>query len=123
MAVMNPPLAPGQIVRCEVPFSDVEGRKTRFPVIVSSRAFNDSHAEVIVAYVTRTGNITRPHDYDVQISNRHPDFAGTGLTESSTVRCGRLFTVDKRSVSDVLGQVPDDLFNDIIRLVRNCFAT
>jgi len=113
--------SPGQIIRAEVPFSDAEQTRTRFPVVVSNYEFNQAHPEVIVAFATRSTNIKHPRDYDVEISSMHPNFGLTGLTESTTVRCGRLFTLSKGVVSDVRGQVPDDLYTDIEHLVRACF--
>jgi mRNA-degrading endonuclease toxin of MazEF toxin-antitoxin module len=113
--------APGQIIRAEVPFSDTEGTKSRFPVVVSSEDFNSKHPEVIVAYCTRSSNVKSPRDYDVEISDRRTDFALTGLRESTIVRCGRLFTLDKRSISDVLGSVPEDVWVDVHHLVLACF--
>lgn len=112
--------SPGHIVRAEVPFSDSEGTKTRFPVVVSTHRFNEAHPEVIVAFATRSLNVRHPRDYDVQISDRHPGFSLTGLTESTTVRCGRLWTISKQKISDCVGVVPDDLLVDIRRLVLDC---
>jgi len=104
-----------------VPFADSEGTKTRFPVVVSARRFNEAHPEIIVAFATRSANVRQPRDYDVEISDRHPRFPHTGLTESTTVRCGRLWTVSKQKISDCVGVVPDDLLVDIERLVWACF--
>ena len=112
--------SPGHIVRAEVPFADCEGGKTRFPVVVSTHRFNESHPEVVVAFATRSVNVRRPMDYDVEISERHARFSFTGLTESTTVRCGRLWTISKQKISDCVGVVPDDLLVDIRRLVLAC---
>lgn len=121
MSVYNWTPSPGQIIRAEVPFADVEQTRTRFPVVVSNSAFNTQNPELIVAFATRSSNIKHPRSYDVEISSKHPDFRLTGLTESTTVRCGRLFTLSKGVVSDVIGQVPDDLWIDVQHLVRACF--
>jgi mRNA-degrading endonuclease toxin of MazEF toxin-antitoxin module len=113
--------SPGHIIRAEVPFSDSEGTKTRFPVVVSSHHFNQTHPDIIVAFATKTANVRHPRDYDVEISNRHSRFTMTGLTESTTVRCGRLWTISKQKISDHVGVVPDDLLVDIEHLVSACF--
>jgi mRNA-degrading endonuclease toxin of MazEF toxin-antitoxin module len=114
-------LSPGHIIRAEVQYSDSEGKKSRFPVVVSSSDFNRKHPEIIVTFATSSVNIHRPRSYDVEISDKHPDFKKTGLTHSTTVRCGRLWTVDKRKISDVIGVVPDELLTDIRKLVLECF--
>lgn len=114
-------LSPGHIVRAEVQYSDSERTKSRFPVVVSGSQFNQKYSEVIVAFTTSSNNIYHPKNYDVEISDRHPQFALTGLTQSTTVRCGRLWTVDKRRISDVIGIVPNELFVDIKKLVLECF--
>ena len=113
---------PGQIVRTEVQYSDSEQTKSRFPVVVSARAFNEAHPDVIVAFTTKSMNIRHPRDYDVEISTRHPGFQTTGLFVSTTVRCGRLWTVDKRKISEILGVVPADVLTDVLNLVRGCFT-
>jgi len=113
--------SPGHIIHAHVQYSDSEATKSRFPIVVSSSEFNRKHPEVIVAFATSSENIHHPRSYDVEISDRHIDFAQTGLTHSTTVRCGRLWTVDKRKISDVIGIVPANLLMDIQRLVLECF--
>jgi mRNA-degrading endonuclease toxin of MazEF toxin-antitoxin module len=115
-------LSPGRIIRAEVRYSDSEGSKSRYPVVVSSSEFNRQHPEVIVAFTTSSRNVHHPRSYDVEISDRHPDFKNTGLPHNTTVRCGRLWTIDKRKVSDVIGAVRDGLLSDIQRLVLGCFV-
>lgn len=113
--------SPGYIIHTHVQYSDSEGTKSRFPVVISSSQFNQQYPEVIVAFATSSKNIHHPRSYDVEISDKHPDFGSTGLTHSTTIRCGRLWTVDKRKISDVIGIVPDNLLTDIQRLVTECF--
>lgn len=114
--------SPGHVIRAAVQYSDSEQTKSRFPVVVSSQRFNDAYPDVIVAFTTKSSNIRHPRDYDVEISEKRNDFSSTGLTVSTTVRCGRLWSIDKRKIMDVIGVVPDDILNDIIRLVRLCFS-
>ena len=114
--------SPGHIIRANVQYSDSEGTKSRFPVVISSSQFNQQHPEVIVAFTTSTLNIRHPRSYDVEISDKHPDFGLTGLPHGTTVRCGRLWTIDKRRISDVIGIVPNDLLLDIQKLVLKCFT-
>jgi mRNA-degrading endonuclease toxin of MazEF toxin-antitoxin module len=114
-------LTPGYIVRAEVQYSDSEGTKSRYPVVVSSLEFNKVNPEVIVAFTTSSDNVRQPRSYDVEISDNHPDFAHTGLPHSTTVRCGRLWTINKKQISDVIGVVPADLLRDVQRLVLECF--
>ena len=113
--------SPGQIVRAEVQYSDSEQTKSRFPVVVSSRTFNAKHPDVVVAFTTKSSNVRHARDYDVQISNRRSDFSTTGLRVSTTVRCGRLWSIDKRKISATIGVLPADILNDVLRLVRACF--
>jgi mRNA-degrading endonuclease toxin of MazEF toxin-antitoxin module len=121
MSSQNWAPSPGHIVRAEVPFSDSEGTKTRFPVVVSSLRFNETHPEIIVAFATRSANVRQPRDYDVEVSEKHPRFSHTGLTESTTIRCGRLWTISKSKISDCVGVLPDDVLVDVEHLVRACF--
>ena len=114
-------LSLGHIIRTEVPHTDSGASDTRFPVVVSSSDYNQKYPYVIVAFTTSSTNIRHPFAFDVEISERHPDFRLTGLPHSTTVRCGRLHTIDKKKIYDVLGAVPDDLLLDIQRLVLECF--
>ena len=114
--------SPGHIIHAHVQYSDSEGTKSRFPVVVSNSVFNRQYPEVIVAFATSSKNIHHPRSYDVEISDKHPDFALTGLTHSTIVRCGRIWTIDKRRISDVIGIVPNDLLVDIQKLVLKCFT-
>jgi len=113
--------SPGHIIHTHVQYSDSEATKSRFPVVVSSSEFNKKYPEVIVAFATSSKNIQHPRSYDVEISDKHQQFTQTGLTHSTTVRCGRLWTIDKRKISDVIGIVPDELLNDIRKLVQESF--
>ncbi|UCE61089.1 MAG: type II toxin-antitoxin system PemK/MazF family toxin [Phycisphaerales bacterium] len=112
----------GQIVRAAVQYSDSEQTKTRFPVVVSSDAFNERYPDVIVAFTTKASNVKHPRNYDVEVSERRSDFRATGLTVSTTVRCGRLWSIDKRKIMDVVGALPEDVLADVRRLVRACFV-
>jgi mRNA-degrading endonuclease toxin of MazEF toxin-antitoxin module len=112
---------PGHIIRTEVPRTDSNLKDVRFPVVVSNSEYNQQYTEVIVAYTTRSINVRHPRSYDIEISDNHPQFELTGLTESTTVRCGRLHTVKQRNICDTHGIVPDDLLGDIERLVLECF--
>ena len=112
---------PGHIVHVYVQYSDSEGGKCRFPVVVSSAQFNRQNPEVIVAFATSSANIRHPRSYDVEISDRHPDFSKTGLTHGTTIRCGRLWTVNKTKILDVVGTVPGDLLRDVQKLVVKSF--
>lgn len=113
--------SPGHVVYAQVPYSDSERSKSRFAVVVSNRDFNETYPEVIVAFATRSSNVHHPRSYDVLISERHQAFQATGLRESTTVRCGRLWTLDQRAIANVTGVVPDDVLRDIHELVRKCF--
>jgi len=114
--------SPGHIIRTDVQYADSEGTKSRFPIVVSSPQFNQQYPEVVVAFTTSSVNIHHPRTYDVEISDKHPNFGLTGLPHSTTVRCGRLWTIDKRKISDAIGIVPNNLLLDIQKLVLQCFT-
>jgi len=114
--------SPGEVVYADVQYSNSEQTKSRFAVVVSSKRFNAQYPDVIVAYATRSSKVKFAQAYDVAIPKEHREFRRTGLPLPTTVRCGRLWSLDKRSVRHVAGVVPADLFCGIIRLVRECFA-
>jgi mRNA-degrading endonuclease toxin of MazEF toxin-antitoxin module len=110
-------LLPGHIIRTSVPHTDSQDSSDRYPVVVSSKSYNEKYSYVIVAFTTRSSNIKHPLSCDVEISNRHQQFNLTGLEENTTVRCCRLHTINKNNIYAVIGCVPDDLLTDIQRLV------
>lgn len=114
--------SPGHIIRTDVQHTDSMATDVRFPVVVSSIQYNHQYPDVIVAFTTKSANIRHPRAYDVEISDKHAKFRLTGLTDSTTVRCGRLHTINKRKIYDVVGSVPDDLLVDIQKLVLQCFS-
>ena len=113
--------SPGHVVYARIQYADVEGSKSRFAVVVSSHEFNTRYTELIVAFATRSRNIRHPLGYDVEIPDSHPRFNLTGLSESTTVRCGRLWTLDSHAIINNAGVVPDDVLADIQRLTLECF--
>ena len=115
--------SPGHIVYASIPYSDIEKSKSRIAIVISSSAYNKQYQEIVVAFATRSSNIRYPRNYDVCISEKHPKFQETGLRENTTVRCGRLWTLDQRSVANIMGIVPDDLLIDIQKLVLQNFTT
>jgi mRNA-degrading endonuclease toxin of MazEF toxin-antitoxin module len=121
MSPSNWCLSPGYIIHTHVQYSDSEATKSRFPVVVSAKSFNRRYPEVIVAFTTSSKNVHHPRTYDVEISDKHRDFRKTGLTHSTTIRCGRLWTVDRRKIADVIGVVPDDVLTDVKKLVLESF--
>ena len=114
-------LLPGHIIRTRVPRTDSDESDERYPVVVSSKEYNEQFPDVIVTFTTRSSNIRHPQSYDVEISDNHPQFNLAGLPLSTTVRCGRLHTIKQSKIYDVIGSVPGDLLNDIQRLVLQCF--
>ncbi len=108
---------PGHIIRTSVPYTDNQDSSDRYPVVVSSKSYNEKYPYVIVAFTTRSLNIKHPFNCDVEISDKRKDFNLTGLRESTTVRCCRLHTINKNKIYAHIGCVPDDLLTDIQRLV------
>lgn len=109
----------GHILYAGIPFRDTGEIKNRFCVVVSDNEFNRKYNEVIVAFATSRAK--QPQNYDVWISDNDPKFIETGLHKSTKVQCGRLFTLDSRRVIDVVGVVPDNILDDIKKLVLECF--
>jgi len=108
---------PGHIIRADVPHTDSQDSSDRYPVVVSSKSYNEKYPYVIVAFTTRSLNIKHSLNCDVEISDKRKDFNLTGLRESTTVRCCRLHTINKKKIYAQIGCVPDDLLSDIQHLV------
>ena len=91
------------IVLMPFPFDDLSSGKLRPALCLTAEIGTLRH--VIMAYVTsRVSPDLKPSD--VVVADSHPDFAETGLDETSTVRLHRLITVRASVIVHHLGSLP-----------------
>jgi mRNA interferase MazF len=111
---MNPPLARGDVVLSQFPFTDLLGHSVRPALVVSPGLIGQDVILAGISSVVRGG--VSPTDCLVDTS--HPEFAGTGLRVTSVVRLHKLVTVEQTVLVRRLGQIGPQLQAEVDHLLR-----
>lgn len=82
---------PFEVVVVPFPFTDSTAAKRRPALVLSTQAFNDRAAHVVLAMITSHENRGWPLDTEIR------DLDAAGLSHASVVRM-KLFTLDERFV-------------------------
>lgn len=91
----------GTIVLVLFPFTDLTSSKLRPALIVSSIQRGD---DIIVAFIS--SNFREDKDAtDLVIKSTSPNFKKTGLKSDSTVRLGKLATLEKKVILGEIGAI------------------
>ena len=90
------------VVRVPFPFTDKKASKFRPALVLSdASSFNVPSGHAVMAMITSADNPPWPLDTPVR------NLATAGLPSASIVRC-KIFTLDVRLVSNVVGTLSDD---------------
>lgn len=95
------------------PFTDSAATKRRPALVISTQAFNDRAAHVVLAMITSRENRGWPLDTDIT------DLARAGLSHASVVRM-KLFTLDERLIlrkAGALGEADRRAVHRALRLM------
>jgi mRNA interferase MazF len=105
----------GKIVVIPVPFSDLRGSKRR-PALV----LHEYRDDLVVAYISsKVPKNLSPTD--VLVSHKSASFKRTGLLTDSVIMLGKPATIDRQLVLRVLGEVDDDLKEEINIKLSRCY--
>ena len=106
---MGRSLRRGSVVLAIYPFTDLSSAKRRPALVVS--ATERPGRDCILAFITsRTEKIEAT---DLALEPSHGDFAATGLRVASTVRCGKLMTLDRMLLTGHLGHLSGRLMAEV----------
>ena len=109
----------GKIVLVPFPFDDLSTRKVR-PAACLTEAVGP-HRHLVLAFIT--SRIPSPLlDSDLVVDSNHPDFAGTGLQVSSTLRLHRLMTVTTGLIQRELGELSSELQSQVASKLQRLFG-
>jgi mRNA interferase MazF len=93
----------GKIVLVPFPFTDLSAVKLRPALIL-----HESRYDLVVAFISsRVMDTSDP--FSISISSEDPQFKGTGLKCSSTIRVDKLATIDRSFVVGEIGDLPASL--------------
>jgi mRNA interferase MazF len=105
----------GKIVVIPFPFSDLRGSKRR-PALV----LHEYRDDLVVAYISsKVPKNLSPTD--VLVSHKSASFKRTGLLTDSVIMLGKPATIDRQLVLRVLGEVDDDLKEEINIKLSRCY--
>ena len=109
----------GKIVLVPLPFDDLSTRKVR-PAACLTEAVGP-HRLLVLAFIT--SRIPAPLlNSDLVIDSEHPDFTGTGLQVSSTLRLHRLMTVTTDLIRRELGELSAELQSQVVGKLQQLFG-
>jgi mRNA interferase MazF len=99
------PLARGDIVFADLPFSDMSASKVRPCLVVQCDANNARLKDLIVAVITRTtAHVTEPTQLLIDINT--PLGRQTNLLHTSAAKCEHLVTIEQRLIIRRIGALP-----------------
>lgn len=107
-----------KIVLVRYPFDDNSLYKIR-PVLCITNSIG-KYDEIVVCYIT-SQLIKNPVDTDIIIDYSHPEFSLTGLKNISKIRIHKVMTINTTSIIGVLGYLPDDLSNKVVKNIKRLF--
>ena len=103
-------MKPGQIILAMFPTSG-GGFKARPCLVVSSGGYNRRGSDVVVVAIS--SNVSRSDPEDIPILDNHPAFSATKLRVSSVLRCGKLYTFDRKGKYSLLGVLSAELLEEV----------
>ena len=105
----------GDIVLVRFPFTDFESEKVRPAVVLIPE---NSYGDVCVAFITSraaTGNDC------IVIAAGQKGFTKTGLKASSTIRAGKIVTLQTNLLVSVIGHLSPEHIRELNRALRRIF--
>jgi mRNA interferase MazF len=103
----------GDVVMVDHPFSDGRGSKVRPMLIVQSDARNQRLNHSVVAMMTTNLSFIGSDPTQVLVDINAPDGAGSGLSASSAIRCGNLFTLHEKFILHKIGALSAALMRQV----------
>ncbi len=102
------------------PYDDLSSDKLR-PVVCLTEPIG-TRRHVIVAYITSQIPV-HLFDTDILADNKHPDFKGTGLKQTSVIRVHYLLTISTVVIKREIGKLPSDIQSQIAEKLCNLFKS
>jgi len=103
----------GDLIMVDHPFTDTRGSKVRPLLIVQSDLRNRLLNHTVVAMVTTNLSFVGRDVTQVLVDIATPDGASSGLSATSAIRCGNLFTVHETSILRKVGTLSARLMQQV----------
>jgi len=108
----------GKIVLLPFPFDNLSSVKVR-PVVCLTEPIGQ-YNHIIVSFITSRIPIDG-QETDILIDNQHLEFSATGLKATSVLRLHRLMTIAENIIRRELGELPNDLKQQIDERLKKLF--
>jgi mRNA interferase MazF len=104
----------GDIVLVPFPFTDFSTLKQRPALVISSDAFNRSHADVIlIAITSQSDSASKGNNYLIKgIEQKR-----CGLLKEGVVLVGKIITIDQRLIRVTLGTLSPKVLEEISKRI------
>ncbi len=101
----------GKIILTPFPFTDLQGKKVRPALIVSSdkRPGND----VIIIFISSVISSQNKRQTDIVINKDEEAFPESGLKVTSVIKADKLATISRDVVLGELGELTDEKLNEV----------
>lgn len=111
----------GDVLLVDLPFADVTSSKVRPVLIVQNDVANEVSGNlIVVAISSRVPQRLLPVQYKVTAETSLAQAAG--LSKSSVVDCGVIFTIAKHRVRRKIGAFPPDAMAQVDKLLKVSLA-
>ena len=108
----------GDIILLSFPFTDLQTRKVRPALVVSSNSFNKRNEDAIFAFIT-TKEYKGP--FDVRINEADPSFQTTKLKAASTFRVSKLMCLEQKLAVRRLGYADKLILTKVNTALKSLF--
>lgn len=108
----------GDILLLSFPFTNLQTRKVRPALVVSSNSFNKKSQDAIFVFIT-TKEYTGP--FNIRIKETDPSFQTTKLKVASTLRISKLMCLEQKLAIRRLGHADKHILNKVEVALKNLF--
>ena len=108
----------GQIVLLSFPFTDLQTKKVRPALVVSSDSFNTIGSDAVFIFIT-----SKRYDgpYDIWLEHGDPEFQATKLKMPSTLRVSKIMCLEQDLVKRRLGYLDDKTLQKVEHALMQLF--
>ena len=108
----------GDILLLSFPFTELQTRKVRPALVVSSNSFNRKNQDAIFAFIT-TKEYKSP--FDIRIKETDPSFQTTKLKAASTFRISKIMCLEQKLAVRRLGHADKIILNKVNTALKSLF--
>ena len=113
-------MKPGDIILISHPYTDFTSIKVRPALVISSEEYNQRQVDVI--FIPISSSIQKIAQEDIIVESNSSNFPNTGLKKSSIMKCGKIFTAERKLTKRYLGYLSINTLNQIRKKLQVLFS-